>query len=64
MAGGVDLRIVMLGPPGSGKGTQAALLAEKWGIPAISTGEMLRDAVANGTELGRSLGHGRAPPCC
>ena len=55
MAGGVDLRIVMLGPPGSGKGTQAALLAEKWGIPAISTGEMLRGAVADGTELGRRV---------
>ena len=45
-------RVVMLGPPGSGKGTQAALIAEKVGLPAISTGEMLRQAVAEGSELG------------
>ncbi len=50
------LRLVLLGPPGSGKGTQAALLAEKAGIPAISTGEMLREAVAAGNELGRQVG--------
>ncbi len=45
-------RIVLLGAPGSGKGTQAALLAAALGVPAISTGEMLRDAVAAKTELG------------
>lgn len=55
MAGAADLRIVMLGPPGSGKGTQAALLAEKLGLPAISTGEMLRQAVLAGNELGRKV---------
>ena len=49
------LRLVMLGPPGSGKGTQAEILAEKLGIPAISTGEMLRRAVASGSELGRRV---------
>lgn len=45
-------RIVFLGPPNSGKGTQAATLAANLGIPAISTGEMLRAAVGSGTELG------------
>lgn len=45
-------RILMLGPPGSGKGTQAALISRALGIPHISTGEMLRDAVAAGSELG------------
>jgi len=47
------MRIVLLGPPGSGKGTQAALLKERIGVPHISTGELLRAAVAEGTELGR-----------
>ncbi len=47
------MRLIFLGPPGSGKGTQAKLLAERLGIPAISTGDMLRDAVRRGTPLGR-----------
>ena len=59
MGAGADtssgLRLVMLGPPGSGKGTQAEILAERLGIPAISTGEMLRRAVASGSELGRRV---------
>lgn len=57
MAGAGDdgPRIVFLGAPGSGKGTQAALLAEHLGVPAISTGEMLRDAVAQGSLLGERV---------
>jgi adenylate kinase len=46
------MRIVLLGPPGSGKGTQAALLVERLGIPHISTGALLRNAAKRGTELG------------
>jgi adenylate kinase len=46
------MRVVFLGPPGSGKGTQARLLAERLRMPAISTGEMLRAAVHEGTSLG------------
>ena len=45
-------RLVLLGPPNSGKGTQAKALAKRLGVPAISTGEMLRDEAAAGTELG------------
>ncbi len=47
------MRIVLLGAPGSGKGTQAKQLVEKYKIPQISTGDLLREAVAAGTELGR-----------
>lgn len=48
----MGLRVVMLGPPASGKGTQAVLLAQARGIPKISTGDMLREAAQNGSELG------------
>ncbi|HYO12864.1 MAG TPA: adenylate kinase [Thermoanaerobaculia bacterium] len=44
--------MVLLGPPGAGKGTQAQVLCEHLNVPAISTGDMLREAVAGGTELG------------
>jgi adenylate kinase len=46
-------RLLILGPPGAGKGTQAAMIARALGIPHISTGEMLRGHVARGTELGK-----------
>ena len=46
------MRLVLLGPPGAGKGTQGVMLAERYGIPQISTGEILRDQVQRGTKLG------------
>src|SRR6185503_15984037 len=51
----MELNLVMLGPPGAGKGTQARQLRRKWNIPHISTGAMLRDAVQAGTPLGREI---------
>jgi adenylate kinase len=50
------MRLVLLGPPGAGKGTQATWLRERFGIPQLSTGAMLREAVAKGTEVGREAG--------
>ena len=48
------MRLSLLGPPGSGKGTQGDVLRDRLGIPHISSGDLLRDAVARGTELGKS----------
>ena len=48
-----NVRLLLIGPPGAGKGTQAARLAEHFGIPAISTGDIFRQNVKNQTELGK-----------
>src|SRR5690349_5518800 len=50
---GRGMRVVLLGPPGSGKGTQAEILAGALGVPAVSTGELFRDHEARDTDLGR-----------
>ena len=49
------MRLILLGAPGAGKGTQAKFLCEHFDIPAISTGNMLREAMANGSELGKQV---------
>lgn len=49
------MRLIIVGPPGAGKGTQAEFIIKHFGIPHIATGNMLRDAVASGTELGKKV---------
>ena len=49
------MRLIILGPPGAGKGTQAARIAEHFGIPAISTGDIFRANIKNETELGKQV---------
>ena len=51
------MKLILLGAPGAGKGTQAQLLAERLNIPSISTGNMLREEMAKGTELGMQVRH-------
>ena len=48
------MNLIMLGAPGAGKGTQAERISEKYAIPTISTGEILRNAISTGTELGKT----------
>ena len=49
------MRVILLGPPGSGKGTQGEVLSKQLGVPQISTGDMLRSAIAAGSDLGRKV---------
>jgi adenylate kinase len=51
----MTVRLLIVGPPGAGKGTQAARIAERFGIPTISTGDIFRANIANGTELGKRV---------
>ena len=48
------MKLIFLGPPGAGKGTQAEIISKKYAIPSISTGNMIREAIAAGTEMGRN----------
>ena len=49
------MKLILLGAPGAGKGTQGEMLSERLGVPTISTGNMLREAMANGSELGKRI---------
>jgi adenylate kinase len=62
------MNLILLGPPGAGKGTQAAKITEKYNIPQISTGDIFRDNIKNGTELGQKaqeyMNRGELVPDC
>ena len=49
----ITMKIIMLGAPGAGKGTQAKMIAEKYGVPHVSTGDIFRANIKEGTELGK-----------
>ena len=49
-----SLKLILLGAPGAGKGTQAEIISEKYNIPAISTGAIIREAIQSGTEMGKN----------
>ena len=53
------MKLILLGAPGAGKGTQAAVISRELGIPAISTGNILRAAIQEGTQIGRASCRGR-----
>jgi adenylate kinase family enzyme len=60
-----ELNLILLGPPGAGKGTQAARLTDDFGLPYIGTGDLLREHTSNGSELGKQakeyMSSGTAP---
>ena len=51
------MKIIMLGAPGAGKGTQAKMIADKYGVPHVSTGDIFRANIKEGTELGKEVKH-------